>query len=96
MYLLTHSLSPVLLLVVVMKPKELKTKISHADPLTLPPRCYNRLQMTLSPLHPSTFSASSVLSSEVCRHLMLSSRVVSFGQCCQSMWLSVKIVHACR
>ena len=35
MYLLTHSLSPVLLLVVVMKPKELKTKISHADPLTL-------------------------------------------------------------
>ena len=32
---LTISLSPVLLLVVVMKPKELKTKISHANPLTL-------------------------------------------------------------
>ena len=36
MYLLTHSLSPVLVLVAVMKPKELKTKISHANPLTLP------------------------------------------------------------
>ena len=35
MYLLTHSLSPVLLLVVVMKPKEFQTKISHANPLTL-------------------------------------------------------------
>ena len=35
MYLLTHSLSPVLVLVAVMKPKELKTKISHANPLTL-------------------------------------------------------------
>ena len=33
MYLLTHSL--VLVLVAVMKPKVLKTKISHADPLTL-------------------------------------------------------------
>ena len=33
MYLLTHSL--VLVLVAVMKPKELKTKISHANPLTL-------------------------------------------------------------
>ena len=33
MYLLTHSL--VLVLVVVMKPKELKNKISHADPPTL-------------------------------------------------------------
>ena len=32
MYLLTHSL--VLVLVAVMKPKELKTKISHANPLT--------------------------------------------------------------
>ena len=35
MYLLIHSL--VLVLVAVMKPKELKTKISHADPLTLSP-----------------------------------------------------------
>ena len=35
MYLLTHSLSPVLVLAAVMKPKELKTKISHANPLTL-------------------------------------------------------------
>ena len=34
MYLLVHSLSPVLVLVAVMKPKELKTKISHATPLT--------------------------------------------------------------
>ena len=33
MYLLTHSL--VLVLVAVMKPKVLKTKISHADPPTL-------------------------------------------------------------
>ena len=33
MYLLIHSL--VLVLVAVMKPKELKTKISHANPLTL-------------------------------------------------------------
>ena len=32
MYLLTHSL--VLVLVAVMKPKVLKTKISHADPPT--------------------------------------------------------------
>ena len=33
MYLLIHSL--VLVLVAVMKPKELKTKISHANPLIL-------------------------------------------------------------
>ena len=33
MYLLTHAL--VLVLVAVMKPKELKTKISHANSLTL-------------------------------------------------------------
>jgi len=35
MYLLTHSL--VLVLFAVMKPKVLKTKISHADPPTLSP-----------------------------------------------------------
>ena len=37
MYLLTHSLSPVLVLVAVMDPKELKTKISHTHSLILSP-----------------------------------------------------------
>ena len=35
MYLLTHSLSPVLVLVAVMDPKVLKTKISHTHSLIL-------------------------------------------------------------
>ena len=35
MYLLTHSLSPVLVLVAVMDPKVLKTKISHTPSLIL-------------------------------------------------------------
>ena len=35
MYLLTHSLSPILVLVAVMDPKELKTKISHTHSLIL-------------------------------------------------------------
>ena len=37
MYLLTHSLSPILVLVAVMDPKELKTKISHTHSLILSP-----------------------------------------------------------
>ena len=35
MYLLTHSLSPVLVLVAVMDPKVLKTEISHTHSLIL-------------------------------------------------------------
>ena len=53
MYLLTHSL--VLVLVAVMKPKVLKTKISHADPPTL-----SCITLTLSP-HSLTHSLSPVL-----------------------------------
>ena len=48
MYLLTHSL--VLVLVAVMKFKELKTKISHANSLTLSlPPC---LPLSLTPSLP--------------------------------------------
>ena len=49
MYLLTHSLSPVLVLVAVMDPKVLKTKISHTHSLILPhPLSFNRVVVSVS------------------------------------------------
>ena len=48
MYLLTHSLSPVLVLVAVMDPKVLKTKISHTHSLILSLLCVSLSVMRLT------------------------------------------------
>ena len=57
MYLLTHSLVLVLVLVAVMKPKVLKTKISHADPPTLSHSlCYKELKTKISHANSLTLS----------------------------------------
>ena len=55
MYLLTHSLSPVLVLVAVMDPKVLKTKISHTHSLI------RSLILTLTHSHTHTQCLSLVL-----------------------------------
>ena len=92
MYLLTHSLSPVLVLVAVMKSKEPKTKISHANSLTLS-LFSHALSYTLSqtnifelPVRPSSAPSFALAQSLV---LSLHLLPLSVGTITQSVALSI-------
>ena len=69
MYLLTHSLSPVLVPVAVMNIKVLKTKISHTHSLILSLLPAPALIPTLQPSHRPGVSLHRCLSFAACLHM---------------------------